>query len=195
MDDLNGNIRRNREDEYFFELEQERLRAIFGKEGQESATFKSFEALGVRDRHLVRELAEAGFDIETARLLYLIPVIEVAWSDGAVTRRETLEIERIAGLHGIAKGSEAHNRLREWLNHRPTDRFFQASRLGVKLMLQDRPPLEASILRRDLIWYCTRIAQASGGFPGLGTGISPEEKQILSELATELDERSHRLTS
>jgi hypothetical protein len=102
-----------------------------------------------------------------------------------VTRREALEIERIARVNGVDKGGEAHNRLMEWLNHRPTDHFFQVCRRGVKLMLHDRSPIEARSLRRDLIKYCTRIAKMSGVFLSSVSGVSPEEERTLNDLMRE----------
>jgi hypothetical protein len=41
------------------------------------------EAFGIREPEAARELADAGFDTETFRLLYLVPLIQVAWPDGA----------------------------------------------------------------------------------------------------------------
>jgi hypothetical protein len=177
-------IKCNQENDHVHKREQERMSEIRTK-AQESAISQLLEALGVRDPHIVHELTEVGFDTKTSRLLYLVPVIEVAWSDGNVTRREALEIERIARVNGVDEGGEAHNRLMEWLNHRPTDHFFQVCRRGVKLMLHDRSPIEARSLRRDLIEYCTRIAKVSGVFLSSVSGVSPEEERTLDDLMRE----------
>jgi hypothetical protein len=191
MEHISATIRRNREDQYFLEQEQKRLAEVRRTSAREAELVRLMEAFGIRERELVGELADAGFDIETFRLLYLVPVIHVAWSDGDVSRQESEQLQRIAGLHGIEPGSAAHKRLTGWLSERPSDQFFQASLRGVRAMLRRRPASEAQALGRDLVWYCTRIASASGGFFGLGSRISREEEEMLTRLTAELDARHH----
>ena len=43
----------------------------------------------------------------------------------------------------------------------------------------------------ELVWYCTRIASASGEFLGLGSRISAEEEALLAYLAQELEVHHH----
>jgi DnaJ-domain-containing protein 1 len=191
MEDVTRDIRRNREDQYFLKQEQRRMEEMRRQSEREVETIRLMEAFGIRDQDLVRELSDAGFDIDTFRVLYLVPLIQVAWSDGGVSPREREKVLEIAGLHGIKQGGAAHERLRAWLNERPPDRFFETCVRGIKAMIGDRPRLEAQALRRDLVWYCTRIASASGGFLGLGSRISREEEAMLKQLAAELDTRHH----
>lgn len=86
-------------------------------------TIRLMEAFGIRNRQLIRELSEGGFDLDTFRVLYLVPLIQIAWSDGDVSPREREKVLEIAGLHGIKAGSAAHVRLRAWLNKRRRIRF------------------------------------------------------------------------
>jgi hypothetical protein len=191
MENVSGEIRRTREDHYFLKQEQRRLEKARQTSAREAELLRLMEAFGIREPELVRELADAGFDIETLRLLYLTPVIHVAWSDGFVSRQESEQVQRIAGLHGIVPGSAAHERLTAWLSERPSDQFFQACLHGVRAMLRHRPASEAQALGRDLVWYCTQIASASGGFLGLGSRISREEEEMLARLTAELDAQHH----
>lgn len=191
MEDISRDISRTREDHYFLKLEQKRLEEMRRNSAREAEAVRLMAAFGIREQELVRELAEAGFDVETFRVLYLVPLIQVAWSDGGVSQRERDQVLEIAGLHGIKGGSAAHDRLVAWLTERPSDQFFQACMRGVRAMLRHRPPSESQALRRDLVWYCTRIASASGGFLGLGSGVSREEELMLTQLARELDARHH----
>ncbi len=191
MEDVTRDIRRNREDQYFLKQEQMRMEEMRRQSEREAETRRLMEAFGIRDQDLVRELSDAGFDIDTFRVLYLVPLIQVAWSDGGVSPSERDKVLEIAGLHGIKAGSAVHERLRTWLNERPSDRIFEICLRGIKAMTGYRPRLEAQALRRDLVYYCTRIASVSGGFLGLGSRISREEETMLKELATELDSRHH----
>jgi len=88
MEDTARDISRTREDHYFLKLEQRRLEEVRRNSAREAETSRLMTAFGIREQGLVRELADAGFDIETFRLLYLVPLIQVAWSDGGVSQRE-----------------------------------------------------------------------------------------------------------
>ncbi len=191
MEDVTRDIRRKREDQYFLKQEQRRMEEMRRQSEREAETRRLMEAFGIPDQDLVRELSDSGFDIDTLRVLYLVPLIQVAWSDGGVSPSERDKVLEIASLHGIKAGSAAHERLRAWLNERPSERFYETSVRGIKAMIGARPRLEAEALRRDLVWYCARIASAWGGFLGLGSRISREEETMLKELATELDARHH----
>ena len=123
------------------------------------------------------------------RLLYLIPLMQVAWSDGGVSKREAELVFEIASLQGIKPGSAAHSRLDALLTQRPADEFFATCLRGIRAMLRGRPDAEADALRRDLEWYCKRVASASGGFMGFGSRISRAEEALLIQLAQELNLR------
>lgn len=191
MEDTTRNVRRNREDQYFLKQEKMRLEEMRRQSAREADTLQLMNAFGIRDPRLVRELSDAGFDSDTSRVLYLVPLVQVAWSDGAVSPSEREKLLEIASLHGIKAGSAAHERLRGWLAERPPHRFFETCVRGIKAMLGLRPTFEAEALRRDLVWYCTRVASASGGFLGLGSRISRDEEVMLTQLANELDSRHH----
>lgn len=191
MEDVTKDIRRNREDQYFLKQEQMRIERVRRQSAREAETLRLMEAFGIRDQELVRQLSDAGLDIDTFRVLYLVPLIQVAWSDGNVSPIERDKVLEIARLHGIKAGSAAHERLRAWLSERPSHWFFETCLRGIKAMLADRPSLEAQALRRDLVWYCTRVASASGGFLGFGSRINREEELMLTKLTMELDARHH----
>ena len=187
MDDISG----AREGQYVPEEEQKRSEETRDRSAQDAEAIRLMERFGIRDQQLVRELSDAGFDVDTFRVLYLVPLIQVAWSDGGVSPSERDKVLEIAGLHGIKAGSAAYERLRAWLSERPSHRFFETCLRGIKVMLGARPSVESQALRRVLVWYCTRIASASGGFLGFGSRISREEERMLTQLAIELDARHH----
>ena len=191
MEDVTRDIRRNREDQYFLKQEQMRMEEMRRQSARRAETVRLMEAFGIRHQNLVRELSDAGVDIDTFRVLYLVPLIQVAWSDGGVSPSERDKVLEIARLHSIKEGGAAQERLQAWLDKRPSDRFFKTCLRGIKAMIGDRPRLEAQALHRDLLWYCTRIASASGGFLGLGSRMSREEEMVLKQLTMELDATHH----
>lgn len=57
--------------------------------------------------------------------MYPVPLIQVASSEGSVSKYERRLILEIAGGRGIEFGSTAYKCLTEWLNARPTEEFFE----------------------------------------------------------------------
>ncbi|HRH45307.1 MAG TPA: hypothetical protein PKY82_26950, partial [Pyrinomonadaceae bacterium] len=53
---------------------------------------KSNAGLEVDDEELLHELKKIGFNRETVKLLYLVPLIQIAWSEGTVTSPELRKI-------------------------------------------------------------------------------------------------------
>ena len=194
MDDATADIARKREDEYFRRQDQQRLAEIRQAATREAEAARLMEVLGIPEREVLRELAEAGIDSEVYRLLCVVPAVEVAWADGNVSTREREELFRIAILYEIKESDAAHDRLLAWLTQRPPDQFFQACMRGLKAMLRHRAPTEAESLRRELAWNCSRVAAASGGFLGMGPAISREERRILQRVSAELDARGDSAT-
>lgn len=189
METITGdiNIRQTREDAYFLQQERQLLERMRRKSKQEAQTLRLMEAFGTRQPEVACELAGLGFDLETAGLLYLVPLIQAAWSDGDISEKERRMLLEIASLHGIKTGTALHGRLTAWLTERPSERFFGACLHAIQAILRERPPEEARLMGQDLVSYCTRIASASGGFLGLGSRISPEEAALLAQLARELE--------
>src|SRR5690242_5863978 len=111
MEDTTREISRNREDRYFLKQEQMRLEEMRRQSAREAETLQVMASFGIRDLGLARELSDAGFDRDTFRVLYLVPLVQVGWSDGAVSQGERDKILEIAGLHGIKPGSDAYERL------------------------------------------------------------------------------------
>lgn len=158
------------------------------QETQQQAHRLSFmEAPGIREGELIHDLADMGFNPKTFALLQLVPFVQVAWVDGEVSDKERDLVLDIASLRGVSKGSVAHDLLATWLTQPPSARFFRTCLAGIRAVLRHRSPREATALRRELIWYATRVAGASGGFLGLGSRISDKERSLLTQLDIELE--------
>lgn len=147
-----------------------------------------FAELGVRSNSLINELVGAGFDRDSVRAVFLIPMIEMAWADGNVQIEEKAEVLRILSGFGIRHGSSAHHLIKKWLIDRPTDQQFQiAQRLALPLISE----LKASKTFR-VEWIqeaARRVANASGSsfsLLGLDEKISQEEASLLNRLREEL---------
>ena len=157
---------------------EEQLKAIRNKEQRDVATV--LETSG----EVAQEAMELGFDAETARVLPLVPLIQVAWADGRVTAAQAEKVEKKAEKFGIAPDTPAHEFLKLLLTEQPTSVFFRRVNLVIRAMVDEDPGGE---IHSNVLAWSTAVAEASGGFFGLTDPISKHERKALAEIATHLD--------
>jgi hypothetical protein len=88
--------------------------------------------------------------------------------------------------HHIEELSEAGRQLREWLESRPSDDFFDGALQAIRTVLQHQSFSERERYVRNLLKQCIDIAAASGGVLGFGK-ISKSERDVLDRVRRELD--------
>jgi tellurite resistance protein len=194
MDGLGGIMRDSMEDrkkgleeEYFRKREQE----LIEKLKQRAAERKGLaEAVGVENEEILQTLREMGFDRETVVLLALVPLLQVAWTDGKVTARERDGILEIARSRGVSKGSPAEAKLLSWLDHKPDPTLFERALTVIRHLVSHQAAEFREATSHDLVAACERIASASGGILGMGA-VSAEEKAVIQRVAREI-QKAHR---
>lgn len=132
------------------------------------------------DEGLAQEVLSLGFDAETARVLPLIPLIQVAWADGRISRAEDKTVWEKANAFGVEKDSAAGEFLSMLLQERPSGIFFERVNLVIREIVADAP--ESDIATNVLGWS-KAVAEASGGFFGLVDPIDVTEQRVLDDLA------------
>jgi len=189
-EDFLGSVKRSKEEEYFYKKEKELVEKMRRRAALEEDSRALSGAVGVADEEILRDLRDLGYTVETVQLLYLVPLVQVAWSEGWVTQRERALILQAARLRGIQDGSSAYQRLAEWLRERPTEDFFEKTLRVIRAILQVLPPDERESTKTDLVTYCTRVADASGslmGFLGTGSKVTREERDLLQHIIAQLE--------
>ena len=187
--DLTERSRKSEED-YFRRREQELIDKLRKKTEAEAHRQGLAEAIGLENEQILDVLREMGFDRATVVVLFLIPLIQVAWSDGSISDRERTLILEAAHAHGVKEGTPAHEKLNAWLAARPPEQTSERALHVMRdlMVFQSTDAREATTGR--LIDACERIAAASGGFLGLGSKISAEEAAVMKRVASEI-ERAH----
>lgn len=178
---------RSVEEEYFRRRERELLAKLKAKAQEEAHRKGLAEAIGLHNEDILEILREMGFDRATVVLLFLVPILEVAWSDGSISESERQAILESAHTHGIAEGSPAHARLLEWLAQKPDPVLFSRALQVVRDLLASQAAPERDATGRRLLDACERIAAASGGFLGIGARISRAEREVLSRLTEQIE--------
>ena len=173
------------EETYFLEQEAEKRRQM--RENLESqaraakAKGEIAAALGAGDEALLERIYDLGFDGDSVKVLHLLPLVEVAWADDEVSAAERVTIMRAAEAHGIGPGTESGAFLASVLETRPDPALLEAVHEILGAVLRASGSSAA-----DLLALCTDVAEASGGFLGLGNKICDEEAEIISDFASRL---------
>ena len=182
--------KRGQEEEYFRKQEQQQIEKLRRRTALEAERRELAEALSVSDEEVLSELQELGFTRETAPLVHLAPLVQVAWSEGRVSAGERDLILAAARARGVVEGGPADKLLVDWLDARPAEIFFDKILRVIGAMLRALPPDQREAQKRDLVSACARIAEATGGVLGFGSKVSKEEQGIAARITAEL-ERSH----
>lgn len=183
--DIFAERERGMEEEYFLRKERELIEKMHTKLADESLREQMEEATGIHDEEVIEALQELGYTPETVQLLHLVPLIQVAWASGDISAEERELITQLAYTRGVQPESKAHTQLNEWLSNEPPPELFENTLRAIRIFVAALPADQQADARQDLLSYCSRIAEASGGFLGFGS-VSNAERKTLERIAHEL---------
>lgn len=135
------------------------------------------EATGINDDSVLSELQALGYAAETVRLVYFIPLVQVAWAEDNVTRTERKIILALVRFNGISEGSLAYEKLVEMLDHRPSAEYFERTLKVLNAVLRGLNPEHRFIDPHDLLTLCTTVAEASN----VSVGFNVDEGNVCYE--------------
>jgi hypothetical protein len=187
--DTFSEMKRAKEEEYFKKKEMELIEAMKRRAEAERARQELADASGIADDEALQTLHDLGYTRDTVRLLHLVPLVYVAWAEGRVSPAERDLIFEAARLHGVADATPAHQQLSDWLERRPSHDFFEDTLRVIGHLVRSQGD-ETGGAGLDLLSYCERVAEASGGILGLGK-VSAEEDAALARISRAF-ERSHK---
>lgn len=177
-----GDRRKALEEEFFAKQNQRLLRQL-----RETTTLTAQKealaaALGITDDAVLEQLMALNLSSETLAALSLVPLVEVAWADGGVDTKEHNALLAAAEQAGLSKGSASYQLLDGWLKERPSPELLAAWKAYVAALSRTLNDHDKQALKRDLLGHARSVAEAAGGFLGLGKKISSAEQAVLTEL-------------
>jgi uncharacterized tellurite resistance protein B-like protein len=157
----------------------EKVRVLLEKEHPRD-TLKKFT--GIQDEKVIDTLVALHVNHDTLAAFALYPLVEVAWADGKVDEREREAFFAAAAEVGIQEGTPGHEALRQFLKETPREEarkawFTWASELKKQLDPEERRKVREALLKR-----ARTVAEASGGFLGLGKRITEGEQRVLDRI-------------
>lgn len=138
------------------------------------------------DDALLDHLLDLGVNAETVLAMMLLPLVRIAWADGAIDGKEREAILKAAEQRGLNSGTPGHDLLKTWLEHMPRESTVAAWGKYIKGVWPNLTPTERDELRERLLGLSRGVAEAAGGFLGLGSKISPAERVVLDEIEAAL---------
>ena len=136
---------------------------------------------GIQHEELLERLVAMNLGAATVAAFALLPVIEVAWADGRIDDKEksaVLQASKQAGLTG-----QAAEIVEAWLKDRPAKVVFDTWKSYIAAIVQRLGPDEKALMKNELVGRARTVAEASGGFLGLGNRVSQEEQAVLDKVA------------
>jgi hypothetical protein len=173
---------RELEDSFFLKQDRDLIDKLKTLRRLEETRDALAEASGIRDQAVLQKLVELGVRPESVAPLALVPIVEVAWADGEVDEKERKAVLDAADSRGIRAGDLQHGLLRSWLSHRPSTELFEAWQHYVAGLCAQLGQEQRDALRGEVLDRARAVAEASGGFLGLGSKVSPRERAVLQRL-------------
>jgi hypothetical protein len=179
--DMFGDRRRALEDSFFRDRDQQLLAKLqLELEALEEHRHLAHVS-GILDEKVLTKLVKAGVRAETLTAVTLIPLVEVAWADGAVSEDEREAVLKAAANDGIKEGSAAHELLKHWLQDRPDIRIIESWKEYVGALAKAMPADSMLVLRERLIGRMRTVAEATWSLMGLGRKISKVEQAAIEQ--------------
>lgn len=173
------------EDAFFRNMDRKLIGDLRAKREREEQLDELAAASGIAHREVLGALLDAGMHGEALVAAGLVPLIEVAWSDHAMDAAERDAIMQAARDAGVTRGSTAAELLSAWLERRPGAELLEAWKGYAAALVAELDEADAATVRGDIMSRAQAVAEAAGGFLGLGS-VSREERRMLAELAAAL---------
>jgi tellurite resistance protein len=177
---------RHLEEKYFREKERELIERLKQKASRDAARKALSEAIGVSDKDILQTLEQMGYDREAVIVLPFFPLVAVAWADGEISKEEREKIVTAARAWGIHQGTAADKKLDEWLRSKPDETTTKRALRVIRDIMKFRGPDKQADYQENIMRLSEAVADASGGFLGLGRKISAAERKVIERIAKEL---------
>jgi len=166
----------------FFAKENERILKEMRAASVREEKKKEFrEYLDVDNEEVLEALVELAVEPETLVAFTLVPLVEVAWADGEIQPKERDAIIKAAVERGVAEDSATAHLLRNWLQTPPSPVLLETWMAYMEELLGSLEERNRDLVKTSIIGRARAIAEAAGGFLGVGS-ISAAEKKVLEEL-------------
>ena len=181
-DDAMHRRERALESEFFQRKNPQLLDKLKQTFDQEVTREKLKASTGLSDPRLLDRLIALQVRGETMTAFWLYPLVEIAWADGKLDRRERDVILRAAVTVGLRRGSPAYEMLETYVADGPTEARHAVWLAYARDLASRLDRNERRLVREDLVRRARAVAEASGGVLGV-LRVSTNEQRVLDAIA------------
>jgi hypothetical protein len=168
-------------EEAFFHAEQEKQLAKLRDELERKNTREGLRsASGISDEAVLDRFIDLGLSGKTMAALSLVPLIWVAWADGKLDEREREAVLQAARGKGIEEGSATDKVLAGWLLRKPEKSLYVTWEAYIKALTGTLVPGQRQVVRTQIVGFARQVAEAAGGFLGIGKVSASEEEALAA---------------
>jgi hypothetical protein len=178
--------RRSFEAQYFGRKEAHlvsKLKQVFGRKVDKESVSR---ATGIKNERLLESLVALNLSGDLMAAFNLLPLVEVAWADGAVDEREVRALMTAIEEQGIQPGTPAHARMEFAIKHGPDPEAKKVWYLYAEELKNTLSAKELDEFRQDILETSRTVANVSGGLLNIAFTISPNEQRVLDAVAKAL---------
>jgi hypothetical protein len=180
-----GNI--ETESEYFRRLDLELIGGMRRRAASEERRHLLAAAIQTNEPAILEALEKLGYDDTTVVLLYLVPLVQVAWVDGWVSKPARDRIVAIASQRGAKEDTPAYQHLMEWLDRRPPDDFFEGTLAAIGAVFGLLTPDERKARKDALLRCCQDLAIASCNIFGWQSLVCTAKRELIEKISRHLE--------
>ena len=166
------------ENQFYDKENKEKLAALKHKLDEQRSKDDLRKASGMTDEAVLDKLVHLGLSGQTIAALSLVPLIQVAWADGAVQDNERTAILQGAHGKGLEQGTAGYELLQGWLTKQPSDELLDAWEAYIKALAAQLNDEQNRLLKNQIVGFAKMVAASAGGFLGIGRVSASEEKVL-----------------
>lgn len=177
---------RTLEEEFFWKQNEALVNRLRATEAREKAREHMTASTGIHDQDVIDGLLDQGVTHATVTALALAPLVAVAWADRRLEAKERRAVLQEAASAGVNPGTPEYELLESWLNQAPPETLLTTWSSYARVIAENLAAEQRKEFRETLLHRCRTIANAAGGFVGLGR-LSPEEQRIIKQIEAALE--------
>ena len=181
-EDFLSERRKALEDSFFHKKDAELVRQLQQTVITEMKRKELAAVSGITDVALLDRLIRLNLAADTVAALTLVPLVRVAWADGKLDEAERAAILKAAANAGFEKGSAGFACLTAWLDEMPGSQLTAAWSDYVKALAPTLSEDDRQALRDGIVGQARIVAEAAGGFLGLGNKVSETEQAEINRI-------------
>jgi len=171
------------EAEYSHELDVELFDRASRLATLEERRHRLQETLHIHSPAVLDALAKFGYDPTTAVLVFVAPLVQVAWAAGPPTKAVRRHITETVRQRGVETTSPAYERLLAWLDRRPSDELFEKTLGAIAEVFAELSPDERLVRREKLLSACRETAAVHCRVLGWFHRICAEKKKVIAQIS------------